>query len=203
MSLSSYLDDRDQRRENAEADAPKARVDWALASADPAERLIAFDRWVREQIDKRLVWSEDDANKERRIFQCRTELEHMLTQLFSRGWLLDGKRLANHVTAVLDAVGAAQRKGAVKDFWPYFQAAVRRYVGANSEEIQAEAKRVGNAMAGVLGALGVTRNDSIIELVATRRSEIGEAKKTLREKVSAARAAKASCNDHADQLPLL
>ena len=200
-SLESFLDEREEHSEKAEAEAPKAKVDWMLAGpkAKPEERLIAFDHWVCEQLEKRLVWTQGDATKERRIFQCRVELEHMLTQLYSRGWLLDGKRLANHVTTVLDAVGKAQRAGQVKDFWPYFKAAVSRYVGANSEEIQAESRRAGNMMGNLLGALGVTRGGTMTELIATRRSEIVE-EKTLREKLATAR--KSSKRDNS-QLPLL
>lgn len=182
MSLSGYLEEREKRQER-EADDSNLAAAWALASADPAERLIAFDRWVKRELEKRLVWPDDAETKEKRIHQCRVELEHMLTQLFSRGWLLDGQRLANHVITVLDAVGAAQRAGRVNDFWPYFKASVGRYVGANAEELQAESKRAGNVMAGILGALGVQRQGSIVELVAQRRSEVVTAR-TLREKIS-------------------
>ena len=202
-TFESFLDARDARKKADAEDAPKARLDWALVHADPAERLMAFDHWVREQIERRLVWQPNDANKERCVYQCRVELEHMLTQLYSRGWLLDGQRLARHVTTILDAVGAAQRAGKVRDFWPYFKAAVTRYVGTNAEELQAENKRAGNLMAGVLGGLGIMKGNSMVELIATRRSEIVEEKKTLREQVSAARAEKAACKRDADQLPLL
>lgn len=185
-ALESFLDGRDDRRERAAADAPKVRSDWTIAGARPEDRLIAFDRWVCEQLEKRLAWAEGDATKERRIFQCRVEIERMLTQLFSRGWLLDGRRLADHVTNVLDAVGKAQRAGKVGEFWPYFKASVSRYVGANAEELQAECKRAGNLMGNVLGALGITRGGSIVELVATRRSEVVE-EKSLRARVREAK----------------
>lgn len=186
MSLESYLDDREDRRERDEAEDRKLQALWSLASANPAERLMAFDHWVKAQLQKRLVWPPSpDIGTDRRIHQCRVELEHMLTQLFSRGWLLDGQRIARHVTTVLDAVGAAQRKGAVKDFWPYFKASVNRYVGANAEELQVESKRAGNVMNNVLASLGVKpETGSIVELVATRRSEINQ-DKSLRAQLSA------------------
>lgn len=187
MSLESFLDERAARKKSDADEDSRLAFAWAAANADPVERLIAFDKWACMQLEKRLLWQCSDDAKAKRIFQCRVELEHMLTQLFSRGWLLDGPRLARHINAVLDAVGSAQRAGKVVDFWPYFKVSVSRYVGANAEDLQAESKRAGNVMAGLLGSLGVQRQGSIVELVAQRRSEIHE-EKTLREKLAKKRA---------------
>ena len=121
--------------------------------------------------------------------------------------MLDGKHLAAQIVALLDAVGAYQRKGAVRDFWSYFNAAVQRYVGANAEEIQREAMSAGTHVAQLLTALKITQpasGPSIPELVAQRADEITKAKEdTLREKLTRARAKAAACIADAQQPRLL
>lgn len=86
-------------------------------------------------------WSWAGENKTRVIAQCRQELERLVRQLCERGWMLDGRRLARHVETVLADMATVQAKGRVREFWPYFAAVMRRYVGLNAEEIPAEAIR--------------------------------------------------------------
>lgn len=146
--FSAALDAREFAQNGTLADAEKSAESWQLLGDSPEARLLAFDRWVRIQLEKTLVWPEDRARRVKMIAQCRAELERALIEMFDRGWLLDGKRLARHVSAMLAPIGEAQRKGSVGDFWPYFSASVRRYPRMNAEAIQREAKSVG-ALAGM------------------------------------------------------
>lgn len=136
------------------------------------------------------------------VEQCRIALERVVLDLWRRGWMLDGKALAARITGMLDAVGSYQRAGKVLDFWPYFTASVNRYVGANAEEIQDQARSIGAQMGSILGALRqASEGPSLPELAAMRAAEVAKAKGgTLREKQSRLRSQEAA--DKA-QLPLL
>jgi hypothetical protein len=184
-------------RERQPHDDERAAIAWQVAGHRPEVRLLAFDRWIRLQLDKRLEWDWAGAQKERRIEQCRIALERVVLDLWRRGWMLDGKRLAARLTELLDAVGAYQRKGAVRDFWSYFSASIERYVGANAEEIQREAMSAGAHVGQLLGALGVKagpREPALPELLAQRAEEIAQAKaETLRAKQARERARQAAC----------
>jgi len=150
--LQQALDDRTdpvalkQRRE----DAAKSADVWQLRKERPEVRLLAFDRWVRLELETRLDWAWAGAQRERRIEQCRIQLERIVLDLWRRGWMLDGKALAARIVGVLDTIGAYQRAGKVADFWPYFVASVNRYVGANAEEIQDQARSIGAQMGGLM-----------------------------------------------------
>lgn len=191
--LGQYLDTReDQRRAQDDADAL-----WMLerAGIDPAKRLQSWDRWIRVVLAETLVWPKDDAGRHRLLGQCAAEMTVVAKQLRGRGWLLDGKALAAHVHAVLEPIGKAQRAGKVGDFWPYFRSSVARYVGANAEEIQREAKRTGadegaQSIGAILGGLSILQAASMTELLATRAGEVAQARaETLREKQARLRAA--------------
>lgn len=181
--LARGIDARDdQRRQQDETDDLWLRE---RAGVDPAERRELWRRWVRRTLEETLQWPENPAARERLIGQCVAEITSLARQLRGRGWLLEGKALAEHVRALLTPIAAAQRKGAIGDFWPYFRAAVGRYVGAHAEEIQAHARRTGaeegaQTMAGALAALGLTRaaarGPSITELLSDRDAEIRAAK---------------------------
>lgn len=202
--LGQYLDDRDDRAHQlTEADNRWLRE---RGGVDPAERLERWDRWVKAALLKALVWPKDSAKRERLLGQCAAELTVMVRQLRGRGWLLDGDALAGHVRAAIEPVGKAQQQGKVGDFWPYFKAAVARYVGAHAEEIQTHARRtggdegtqtIGAVLAGVVGRL---RGPSMTELLAQRDAEVAQAK-TLREQVAAKRREQA-CKAAADQAQL-
>lgn len=192
--LGQYLDEHADRRPGT-VDAP-------------AERLLKFDAWMRKELEARLDWTWAGAAKERRIEQCRVYLERMVIALWKRGWMLDGKRLAARITDLLTTVGAYQRRGEVKDFWAYFSAAVDRYVGINSEEIQAEAQRagahVGQALAAILAGASRNAEPTLPELVAQRASEVQVARDaSMRARLARARARKAACKADAEQGQLL
>lgn len=169
---------------------------WLNKGVAPEVRLLKFDAWVGRQLAERLVWDWAGENKARRIEQYRVHLEGVVLDLWRRGWMLDGQKLANHLTGVLDRIGAYQRSGKVKELWPYYKATIDRYVGANAEEIRAEAMKVGAHAGQVLAALGIGKpaaGPSIPELVAQRADEVTKAKEaTLREKLKRQRAKKSA-----------
>jgi len=176
--IGQLLTDREGSAEEAQA----ADDRWLRerAGIDPEERRAAWRRWVCRELEKRLQWPEQKAQRDRLIGQCCAELTTLAYQLRGRGWLLDGAALAEHVRACIGPIATAQKKGAVGDFFPYFRAAVRRYVGANAEDIQAQARRTGadegsQTMAGALAALGIgsakPRAKSLTEIVAEREIE--------------------------------
>lgn len=160
-------------------------------ATDPAERLIKFDSWVRGELARRIDWTWAGAQRDRRIEQCRLCLEKLVLDLWRRGWMLDGKKLARHIEALLDAVARQQKAGKVQDFWAYFQASVNRYVGANAEELREEAMRAGTHVSQLLNVLGVRAaptDPALPELIAQRAGEVAQAKEqTLREKIAKAR----------------
>lgn len=200
--LQAHLDDReDRRRDDAEADR---RWLTERGGIDPAERLQRWDAWLAQTLQKTLQWPANPAARARLVGQCSAEITTMVRHLAGRGWLLDGEALAGHVRAVLAPIAAAQKAGKIGDFYPYFRAAVSRYVGANAEEIQAEARRSGadegaRTVGEILSALRI-RGASMTELLAQRSREIAEAKaETLRERQARARAKEAACKADAAQ----
>lgn len=199
--FNGYLQSRDDRQREE-----KLQQIWGTASNDPARRLLMFDAWIRRQLSARLDWTWANGQEVRRIEQCRLYLERLVLELWRRGWMLDGQRLAAHLIGVLDRIGKYQRAGKVAEFWPYFRATVDRYVGANAEEIQAEAMSAGAHIGQVLGALGVRRTASgqpLPELLARRRGEIADAKEeTLRLKQSRLRRLQARGKAAAEQQQL-
>ncbi len=193
--LAQVLDGREDDRHAVQLDAAKAAEVWQLRGNTPESRLLAFDRWLRLQLETRLDWTWAGAQRARRIEQCRIVLEQLVLDLWRRGWMLDGKVLARRITDLLDAVASYQRKGGVADFWAYFRSSVSRYVGANAEEIQAESRRLGTHVGNVIAALGLQPQEgpALPELAAQRASEVADAKQlTLREKLARERARKAA-----------
>lgn len=186
MSMEGYLADRadraDRNRELAKRDA--ALREWLNQTLAPEVRLVRFDAWLRGQLDQRLDWAWAGLQQEKRREQCRIQIDGMVIDLWRRGWMLDGRRLAARIEAMLDAIGKAQRAGQVRDFWPYFKASVARYVGLNAEEIREEAMSAGAAVGDVFAALTrhAAKAPSIPELVAQRSDE------TLRERLARQRA---------------
>lgn len=190
--LGQHLEAHESSSWPSARDHEKAREAWMLTGKEPAERLLAFDRWVKFELNARLEWDWAGDQKTKRIEQCRIRLESMVLELWKRGWMLDGGRLARRIQELLDAVGKYQRSGKVVDFWSYFEASVRRYVGANAEGIHRESIAAGSRMNQLVAAILTKkspRDPSLPELVAQRADEITKAKdETLRKKVARARA---------------
>ncbi|PTX95734.1 hypothetical protein [Opitutus sp. ER46] len=197
--FNGFLDARDDRAQHTDSEL----LVWLNHGVAPEVRLLKFDAWVSRELAKRVDWTWAGAAKAKRIEQCRVCLEGMVLDLWRRGWMLDGKRLARRIEELLDTVAKYQRTGNVRDFWAYFQAAVNRYVGLNAEEIREEAMRAGAHVGQVLAALGVNRpasGPSLPELVAQRADEVAKAKEvSLRQRMARARARQAACRADADQ----
>lgn len=187
MSLESFMADRETLAGRAQdmARRDEAARSWMATGTPEAVRLLRFDGWMRLELTARIDWAWAGAMKAKRIEQCRSELERLVLELWRRGWMLDGKRLAAHIKDALDDVAAAQRAGRVKDFWPFFQSVVARYVGINAEEIRAEAMQVGAHAGQVFERLnrGGQTDRAMPELLAQRRDE------TIRERLQRERAA--------------
>lgn len=202
--FAQFLDDRDSAAGDLCGDPLR---DWLNEANPPEVRLLKFDAWVSRQLATKLDWTWAGAAKAKRIEQCRVYLERLVLEMWRRGWMLDGKRLAAHIESVLDSVGAYQRAGKVVEFWPYFRACVDRYVGANAEEIRAEAMRAGSHIGNLLSALGVNRpasGPSVPELVAQRAYEVAKAKDaSLRQKLVRQREREAASKADAQQPNLL
>ena len=175
MSLEAYLQEHEGRHETAKAvaDRDAALRAWIWGKT-PEQRLLAFDRWAKVELAARLDWTWAGAAKVQRIAQCHIQLETLLKNLFERGWHLDGKRLAKHVTDALDEIRAAQDAGRVKDFWSFFKSVTARYVGTHAEEIQDEAMGAGAHVGQIFEAAlrhAKPAGPTIPELVAQRAQE--------------------------------
>ncbi|MBA4136727.1 MAG: hypothetical protein C0518_05365 [Opitutus sp.] len=198
---SAFLDERDERAELARKQAARDRdaLAWLHRDNPPEVRIVAFDVWCRRELAARLVWDWAGAQKPKRIEQARLYLRKIVLGLWNRGWELDGKRLADRLTDVLDAVGKAQRAGKVGSFWPYFSASVDRFVGQNAEELREDAMQMGAHVGQVFQTLvaGLPATPSLPALIAQQETERlnDKAKRVTRQK--ARQAAEKS------QLPLL
>lgn len=191
--LGSFLDSRD------------AEPSFPPLGRPAEERLEKFDRWLRFQLGKRIdwTWAGDETAQGRRKEQARNYVERMVLALWRRGWLMDGASLGRHIIAPLDAIADYQKRGTIKEFWPYFCATIDRYVGVNSEEIQVEAKRIGATLGNLLADM-VKTGPSLTELLARRAEEQADAQISLRERQSAYRAKERAKRESEDnQLPLL
>lgn len=167
----------DARRESlAEAEARFLRE---RAGVDRKERLAAWREWAAKKLAAEFALPADERARARLIGQLTAELEKMVRQLFDRGWLIEGKRLAEVVSDCLAPIAKAQRAGKVGDLYPYFRVAVLRYVGANAEQIQRAARRDGADAAeafsgGLAMALGLLRQPqapSLTEVIGEAAAE--------------------------------
>lgn len=157
QSIADTRDDLAQREIEADDRWLRERGD-----IDPEARRISFNRWLKGTLLKLLVMPEDAAAREKLLGKCAAEVTVMIRQLRGRGWLLDGKALAEEVTACLTPIGAYQRAGKVDDLYPYLRSAVRRYVGVHAEELGALARRTGadegtQSMGALMSGLGLDR----------------------------------------------
>jgi hypothetical protein len=172
MALDRDVQERDGRRESLAS--AEARFLKERAGVDRRERLSAWREWAAKKLLAEFThWPADPAARAKQIGQCTAELETLVRHLFERGWLLEGKRLAQVASDCLAPIAVAQRAGKIGDFFPYYRAAVRRYVGANAEEMQGMARRdgadVAQSMAGILaGVIGRLQAPSITEVIAER-----------------------------------
>ena len=185
--MEAYLDERDEAAGQAGRRAIRDGAERQIiyGKMTDAERLLAFDRWSRQQLLKRIDWTWAGAAKAKRIEQCRIMLETLVKGLWARGWLLDGAALAKVVTAALDDVAKAQREGRVRNFWMFYSSVVSRHVGTHAEELRDESKAVGAHASQVFESLvrHAPKQTPLPELVAQRAQE------TLKEKLARQRKA--------------
>jgi hypothetical protein len=198
---STFLDERDERlqRQRQQAERDRDVLAWLHRNNPPEVRIVAFDAWCRRELAKRCEWAWAGQLKAKRIEQARAYLRKMILALWDRGWELDGQLLAGRITDLLDAVGKAQRAGKVGSFWPYFSAAVDRFVGQNAEELREDAMQAGSHVGQVFQQLvaGLPKPPSLPALIAQQEAE------TVRERVNRQRKAEARKAAEKSQLPLL
>lgn len=161
-----------------------AREAYFLKQNAGIERRQALRAWraaAAELLAETFTWPTDPAKRSRLIGQCVGELEVMARQLFDRGWLLKEERLLEVARTCITPVAAAQTAGKIGDFWPYFRAAVRKFVPVHAEELQRLSRREGGAVgaadvfAAIAGVIGqrpaVTATEAIGERQAERMHE--------------------------------
>ena len=69
-----------------------------------AQRLLKFDACVKGELEKRLDWTWMGTHRVKRGEQCRVPIARLVLELWRRGWMLDGRKLAGVITAALDDV---------------------------------------------------------------------------------------------------
>lgn len=150
-----------------------------LRQAGGVERREALRAWRTEAAQLLgstfTHWAADPARRQRQIGQCIAELEVLARHLFDRGWLLKHETLLSMAREAITPVAAAQAAGKIGDFYPYFRAAIRRYVPVNADEIQHTARREGAQPAGdlmaALSGLLTARQASPVEAIGERHAE--------------------------------
>jgi hypothetical protein len=183
MALDRGLQKRDDR-EAARIEAER-RYLMERAGVDRAERLHAWRAWLHAKLIKDFTWPSDPAAAARLRGQCIAEIEIIARQLFDRGWLIEGKRLADLVSQCLAPIAAAQKAGKIADFYPYFRSAVRRFVPVNAEEIQHQARREGADLASqsighvMVGLINQLRAPSLTEVVGAHAPTVQVASKAV------------------------
>lgn len=156
-------------------EAEEAREAHFLQASAGIDRAVAIRRWrrrCRATLLASLRWPEDEQRREREIENCVALLQTIARHLYQRGWLLNEERLGQLVKDFLRPIAAAQAAGKVRDLYPYFRAAVARYVPVNADEIQQVAKRtgadVGSSMASLVAGLARPAAPSMTEILAER-----------------------------------
>lgn len=155
-----------------------AREAHFLQQSAGIDRTAAIRRWrgrCRATLLRDLQWPADETRRDRLVLRCVNDLETIARHVYQRGWLLKEDRLGELVKDCIRPITEAQRAGKVRDLYPYFKAAVERYVGMNAEEIQQSAKRSGadvatsmEALVAGLGRVIGTPAPTITEILAER-----------------------------------
>lgn len=157
-----------------------AREAYFLKQNAGIERREALRSWraaAAKLLGESFTWPEDARQRTRLIGQCIGELEVMARQLFDRGWLLKEERLLEVAETAIKPIAAAQAAGKIGDFWPYFRAAVRRFVPLHAEELQRLSRREGGAVgaadvfAALAGAIGQRPTVNATEAIGERHAE--------------------------------
>ena len=112
-------------------------------SSAPAERLVAFERWLYREMAQRLEWPEDRAAREKQIGQCRSFVMGAVGDLERHGFLFQPRELAILIREKLDAIGRLQKAGKVENLYPYFRAVWQTWVRCEADQLRERAKLCG------------------------------------------------------------
>jgi hypothetical protein len=137
-------------------EAEEAREAHFLQASAGIDRATALRRWrrrCRATLLATLQWPDAEQRREREVENCVALLQTIARHLYQRGWLLQEERLGQLVKDFLRPIAAAQAAGQVRDLYPYFRAAVSRYVPVNADEIRMVAKRSGADIASTMDVL--------------------------------------------------
>ena len=173
--------DREFQRREARV-AREAHYLQQTAGIDRRKALLAWRAAAAKLLGETFNhWAKDPSRRTRQIGQCIGELEVMAEQLHDRGWLLSHDRLVDLARQAVAPVATAQAAGKIGDFWPYYRAAVRRFVPVNADEIQREARKAGadstRAAGDLMAALaGVVSSNkaSPVEAIGARHAEAAQ-----------------------------
>ena len=158
---------------------------WSDERAVPAERLVAFERWLAAKMGEILIWPRDQVAAQKQIGQCRSFVMHAVADLGRHGYLFRPRELAAYLLDELERIATYQRKGTVSDFHAYFRECWRGWVGRNAEELRAVAERKG-VLRGHAAPQPVSIPELALRSLEAKNEEI-ESKRRFRSQLQAAR----------------
>ena len=158
----------------------------------PAERLVAFEKWLARQLQEKLIWPHDQYRQKKQIHQCKGFILKFIVELKQRGWLFDGPLLAQVINDKLNEIRSAQEKNRVDDLWPFFKSLFDRYAGERAEELKEQSMRSGYHISNIQAGI-----KTMPEIVAQANEE------RLRDQVKSVRRRRAKEEAELKQLKLL
>jgi hypothetical protein len=154
--------------------------EWMDTRRPPADRLVRFEAWLRQQLLERLEWPQDPRQRLKQVGQCQRFVVGFLCDLNRRGWLFDGPVLARIIVDKLDAVAARQKAGEIEELWIYLRSVWSTYADAAAEKLHAEAMCAGFHISKIVAGL-----KTIPEATAERTAEISAEKLTRARRLQA------------------
>lgn len=151
---------------------------WSSTRFDKGERLLAFEKWLGEQLGRCLKWPKNPHEREKMLFACRGLVVQAVADLGRHGYLFEPRELASEITGKLDEIRRLQELGHVDHLYPYFKAIWKGYVTSRAEKLHDSAMRAGSHISQHLKP-----SESIPYLVAEERRESAlESKRRARRK---------------------
>lgn len=153
---------------------------WADERTAPAERVVAFERWVYARLAEVLRWPEGEALRARQIGQARGWVLQMVDDLHRHGFLFRPRELLDEIEHTLARVRTRQDAGLVDDLYAYLRACWQGYVRREADRLRDIAMSTGAHVSQVMGRVlqhtaGAPDRRSVVELVgevrAARRAE--------------------------------
>lgn len=151
-------------------------LQWANARTAPAERVVAFERWVYSRLAETLRWPGDAAAKARQIGQARGWVLQMVDDLARHGFLFRPRELCDEIESTLARVRARQDAGLVDDVYVYLRSCWQGYVRKQAERLRDVALSTGAHVSQVVtqavvdGTRAERRPQSMVELLAEVRA---------------------------------